>query len=94
MSWCPLCGNKGVIRIRYQTSDDCDYGICLCAKGLPLRKNMEALAAKLGIFAESIGYVEQLLDAEDFPPGMASAPKPIADIAEAGRVGGGKKARL
>lgn len=94
MSWCPLCHGQGVIRIRYHDSDDCDYGICQCAKGVYFRAHRDALAAKLGIYPEMLGFVEQLLEAEDFPPGMA-VPKPVAaDIADAGRARSGKKARL
>lgn len=94
---CPLCADRGVIRIGYQEEPDGyrDFGVCSCARGQRFRTPdaMAALAAKFGVHPESVNLVEELLDPEDFPEPMGTgAAVPTLDVTEAGRVG--KRARL
>lgn len=91
---CRLCGDKGVLRIRYHDATPDDYGVCLCPRGLRLRASLDTLAAALGVPAAQLGVVEALLEADEIPADLLAPAVGHADIADAGRAAGGKKARL
>lgn len=96
---CALCAGQGVIRIGYHEppGGHADLAICLCRPGRNLRAQMERgskalLAARYGVPVESVGLVEDLLDAEDIPIVLRARPVATRGIDEAGARSG--KARL
>lgn len=47
---CPVCGDKGVVRVRYRDDSTDDFGVCLCGIGQGLRHDRNALGKALNYF--------------------------------------------
>ena len=68
---CPICGDCGVVRVRYRDGSPDDFGICLCAAGARLRRLRrvaqetplwQAWAARERVNPDAMAMVEELLD--------------------------------
>jgi hypothetical protein len=73
---CPVCGDQGVLRVRYRDKSPDDFGVCLCAAGQALRVTKNARkdtdiplwflwAAQRGIPGARICRIEELLDRKE-----------------------------
>lgn len=103
MTPCPVCGDKGVCRVRYHDGAPDDYGVCRCAAGQALRDDRNAgvhtgyplwmaWAARRGINQEHVGMVEDLLGIEQLATIPPADPRPTgSSIADALRT---KRPRL
>lgn len=100
---CPVCGDKGVVRVRYRDDSPDEFGVCLCAVGVVLRNDKNAgkrvgyplwlpWAAREQVDLTRVLMVEQLLDdAELAQIPRAKEPQAVS-IAEAMNVN--KRPRL
>ena len=69
---CPICHDKGAVRVHYTESPDYDIGICTCAIGQLLRKpkNLSAYAWRVG---KPVYYLENLSEMALTQPSAAAA---------------------
>lgn len=80
MSPCPVCGDRGLVKVCYQDEKDpettCDFAICLCAVGQRFRRQSELKpdgpfplwrfwAAENGIDEARIDMLEEFYDDEE-----------------------------
>lgn len=83
---CPICGDKGMVRVRYRGGEPDEYGVCRCAEGQHLRivtgkRNGPGwpawtwTAVARGIPFEQVFMVEDILDEEDLAR-IPTAPSP------------------
>ena len=102
---CPVCGDKGVVRIRFEDGSTDAFGVCRCEVGQRMRHQRNAIgkpcevplwhiwAAREQVPLDQIHMLEELVDERD----LASIPVPdtldtsATDIAAAMRI---KKPRL
>jgi hypothetical protein len=42
MSGCGLCGDKGIVRVRYESGEPDDFAVCRCAVGIRMRTTQNA----------------------------------------------------
>jgi hypothetical protein len=82
---CPVCGDKGLVRIRYEDGSPDDFGVCRCAVGQTMRNTRnggretgyslwEVWAAREQVDPKQICLVEDLLE----PHELARIPAPTA----------------
>jgi hypothetical protein len=91
---CPVCGDRGVMRVRYQDGSLDDFGVCLCSAGMALRNDRNAVWKPLGyplwhvwatreqVDLSRVLMVEQLLDEGELaqiPRGWLPQPVSIAE---------------
>lgn len=74
---CPLCGDKGVMRVRYHDGSPDAFGLCRCAIGLQMRSDRNAVgrhtgiplwwiwAAQAKVDHSQVFHVEELLDDQE-----------------------------
>lgn len=86
---CPVCGDKGVMRVRYHDDSPDAFGLCRCEVGLRLRSDKNAVGRSTGMplwwvwAAEhqvnhaQVFNVEELLSDEELAriPAVSSAPQ-------------------
>ena len=65
---CGLCGGRGARRVNYRSGEPCDFGLCSCAAGLVLRREIDAdpdgLENRFGVPLDRIWPIETLMDDE------------------------------
>jgi hypothetical protein len=70
---CPVCGDKGMIRVKYRDGAADDFAICLCAVGVRMRTDTNTWkatgytlwmvwAAKEQVDTDRIYYAEDILE--------------------------------
>lgn len=94
---CQICGDRGVLRMRYRDGSPDDYGVCQCEPGQVLRNDRNAdkatgyslwmlWAAARGITYERVCLIEELLeDAELAKIPAAEGPSMVSRVADAVR---------
>lgn len=99
---CPICGDRGVVRVRYRDGSPDDFGVCRCAAGERLRQLRraaqvtplwQAWAARERVSPDAMVMAEDVLDEEELAriPRAESAPQASSSIAAAMQT---QKARL
>lgn len=96
---CPLCGDRGVIRVRYHDGSPDDFGICRCARGLELRAPSHGYplwwvwAARKRVAHERVFYVEELLEDDELTaiPAAGDDEKRASSIAAVMQLQGGRR---
>jgi hypothetical protein len=91
---CPICGDKGLVRIRYHSGDPDDFGVCRCETGQWYRDDRNAVgrptgyprwmiwAAQTQVPHERIALVEELLDDDELALIPTATERPSLSIAE------------
>jgi len=105
MPECPVCGDKGLVRVRFESGEPDRFGICLCEWGERLRvaRNgrhatnplWQAVAAQRGIPLEAVVPLESLYDPEELAPlfPALAPPAPPAETLEAALIAAGRTRR-
>lgn len=89
---CPICGDRGIVRIRYRDKSPDAYGLCLCEvgerwrhaenAGRPTNPAWHLWAARRGIPHDQVFPVEELLEEHELETIPRSAASPAASIAD------------
>jgi hypothetical protein len=95
MNDCQQCGDKGVIRIRYEDGSPDDFAICVCHTGRWMRSttngvgrhsdvpNWQLWAAVNHVDPEHIGLAEEFLEPEEMAirfPDLSTERQPTSSV--------------
>jgi hypothetical protein len=86
---CPICVDRGIVRVRYRDGSPDDFGVCRCVMGLRYREERDGCAvwmlwaAREQVPHEQVFLVEELLEDDELARIPVPAQRRVVSIADA-----------